>query len=184
MTHGDTRLHYAIKNLGSGAGAALSGTSFPGSPVDGQVFYRTDHRTLYAFDSSKAAWLSVGVFEIDYGNSASTNGNAFYRMSIVTGSPVMSATVGYVFGFPVYVCGITWRSGAAPTAGGKVTVTAVGVVVTLGTMLVGIATKKEVETVNSATITADTVIGVKNDGTTTGTSGTHNGKIRLRRIET
>lgn len=43
---------------GSSFGTA-SGTSFPGSPSDGDLFYRTDTRILYEYDLSSLQWLSV-----------------------------------------------------------------------------------------------------------------------------
>ena len=42
------------------SGAVAQGTGFPGSPIEGQPFYRIDTDILYIYDGS--AWDSVGVF--------------------------------------------------------------------------------------------------------------------------
>lgn len=48
------------KNGSSIGGSALnSGTSFPGSPADGDWFYRTDRNILYFYKASITRWLSV-----------------------------------------------------------------------------------------------------------------------------
>lgn len=41
------------------ASAAWSGTSFPGSPTDGRLFYRTDQKILYFYNAGTAAWTPV-----------------------------------------------------------------------------------------------------------------------------
>ena len=41
------------------SGAIKQGTAFPGSPVEGQLFWRTDLQTLYAYSVSAAAWKSA-----------------------------------------------------------------------------------------------------------------------------
>lgn len=41
------------------ASGLRSGTSFPGSPSDGDLFYRTDRDILYFYKSSISKWLSV-----------------------------------------------------------------------------------------------------------------------------
>lgn len=50
-----TRLYVSIGN----DGAIRQGTSFPGSPITGQAFYRSDEDTLYIYDGS--AWDAVSV---------------------------------------------------------------------------------------------------------------------------
>lgn len=54
-----TRLFVCIGNNG----ALRQGTSFPGSPVEGQIFYRTDEDRLYVYDGSgwDAVFSSVGI---------------------------------------------------------------------------------------------------------------------------
>jgi len=41
------------------ATASASGTSFPGSPSDGDLFYRTDRRIMYEYDLASTSWLSL-----------------------------------------------------------------------------------------------------------------------------
>jgi hypothetical protein len=41
------------------ASGLAAGTSFPGSPSDGDLFYRTDRNILYFYKSSVTSWLSV-----------------------------------------------------------------------------------------------------------------------------
>jgi len=42
----------------AGTGAIANGTSFPVSPIDGQLFYRSDENTLYVYNGS--SWDSQG----------------------------------------------------------------------------------------------------------------------------
>lgn len=62
----------------SGRSLVGNGTSFPGSPVDGQLFYRTDQELLYAYDGGAATWRPL----IGAGSafpSSPTAGGVFYR---------------------------------------------------------------------------------------------------------
>jgi len=43
----------------SSASGLKAGTSFPGSPSDGDLFYRSDRRILYEWQNSVSSWLSV-----------------------------------------------------------------------------------------------------------------------------
>lgn len=52
-------------------GALAKGTSFPGTPVDGQPLYRTDLNTLYIYDAGTTSWtvaLDSGVFALADGS--------------------------------------------------------------------------------------------------------------------
>jgi len=51
----ETGLNRAINNDGS----LCQGTSFPGSPVAGQIFYRTDTDTLYVRNGANSAWQAI-----------------------------------------------------------------------------------------------------------------------------
>jgi hypothetical protein len=48
------------------ASGLRSGTSFPGSPSDGDLFYRTDRRILYEYLSSISKWLSTDRHEVTF----------------------------------------------------------------------------------------------------------------------
>ncbi|RMG74277.1 MAG: hypothetical protein D6710_01805 [Nitrospirae bacterium] len=43
---------------------ASQGTSFPGSPFEGQIFYRTDLDEEFYYDSTRSAWLSTNEIQI------------------------------------------------------------------------------------------------------------------------
>jgi len=48
-------------------GAFAKGTSFPGTPIDGQPFYRTDLNALYVYDAGTTSWtqgLDTGEFAL------------------------------------------------------------------------------------------------------------------------
>lgn len=48
-------------------GALVKGTSFPGTPIDGQPFYRTDLNTLYIYDAGSTSWtigIDSGIFAL------------------------------------------------------------------------------------------------------------------------
>ena len=97
-----------------------SGTTFPTSVADGQHFYHTTHNVAYSYNSAAGGWLSIGVYEIPYGNSADTAGSAYAELGEVAAFPTYSATVGHLFGFAVKVIGITICQASAPA--GTVTV--------------------------------------------------------------
>lgn len=46
-------------------GALAKGTAFPGTPIDGQPFYRTDLNVLYVYDAGSTSW-TVGVDTGDF----------------------------------------------------------------------------------------------------------------------
>ena len=49
------------------ASGLRSGTSFPGSPSDGDLFYRTDRRILYEYVSAVTKWLSLDRKYVPFG---------------------------------------------------------------------------------------------------------------------
>lgn len=53
----------------SGGAGISSGTSFPGSPSDNDLFYRTDRDKLYFYDGTR--WLTVQEFSVEWGWRAS-----------------------------------------------------------------------------------------------------------------
>lgn len=48
-----------ITNIVNADGAFPQGTSFPGSPISGIPFWRTDSETLFVWGSTAAAWVSA-----------------------------------------------------------------------------------------------------------------------------
>src|SRR6185437_4567042 len=68
-------------------GALQSGTSFPGSPSDGDWFYRTDNNVLYFYKLSIARWLSVDLKHVTFDQpqqfvATTAVGNSFGRIPI------------------------------------------------------------------------------------------------------
>lgn len=57
-------------NLGQLDGRIDSGASFPGSPAEGALFYRTDLDLLFYYDSSRTKWLSTHLAVYSCGRNA------------------------------------------------------------------------------------------------------------------
>lgn len=55
------------------ATAVASGTSFPGSPTDGQWFERTDRRVVYEYNATVSRWLSVDLKYVPFTQSRFVN---------------------------------------------------------------------------------------------------------------
>lgn len=55
VTDVKTRLFVCIGNNG----ALRQGTSFPGSPIEGQTFWRTDEKVFYVYDATAGTWRSA-----------------------------------------------------------------------------------------------------------------------------
>jgi len=159
-----------------------SGTTFPTSVADGQHFYHTTHKVAYSYNSAAGGWLSIGVYEIPYGNSADTTGSAYAELGEIAAYPTYSATIGHLFGFAVKVIGITINQASAPA--GTVTVevwddgVAIGASAQLATTLQSDAT----EELLSTTIATKSIIAVR---ILSGTAkGPYRGIVRFRRFET
>lgn len=177
----------------AGAGAPedipLAGTAFPTSPapVDGQMFYRTDHRTAYVYNATTSVWLSIQIHEVPYGQTSATASNAFFKVNGSNGSALFSANYGYVFGFNVAVVGISWRSVSAPVSAGTATIAvfADNVAVASATMNVtgSDLTKTREDFLPAAGVSAGQILQVKNTGSATSATAAM-GYIRLRRRET
>ena len=172
----------------AGAGAPedipLAGTAFPTSPtpVDGQMFYRTDHRTVYVYNATTSVWLSIQIHEVPYGQTTATATNGFFKIGGSNGSALFSANFGHLFGLNVAIVGISWRS--VGPASGTVAVFANNVAVASATMTLSADTSKTREDfLPSAGVTAGQTIQVKNTGAATAAT-TAQGVIRFRRRET
>ncbi len=67
------------------AGGVSSGTSFPGSPADGDLFYRTDRDLLYRYRSTGTRWVTATLYHdimaqaTDGSIPSSTDGQVFGR---------------------------------------------------------------------------------------------------------
>lgn len=159
---------------------AMVGAAFPGSPVDGQPFYHTGVATLFVYDDGAGAWLSVAVYEIAFGDTASVASGNYFRQYPISSATRYSATVGERFGFDVIVVGITVDVQASSTC--TITVQDDGSDVSGGAISLAAEVFKRDETLLSSAIAADSVIAVEcTSGTaTTGASG----RVRFRRRQT
>lgn len=73
---GGTTIYGVAQTSASGL---ASGTSFPGSPSDGDLFYRSDSRILYEYDSTSGHWLSVDRQYVPFGP-----GDSLFSSSLTT----------------------------------------------------------------------------------------------------
>lgn len=164
----------------------LNGTAFPTSPapIDGQVFYRTDLSCLFFYHATYAAWLSVNVYELDYGWASTVAASTYFYFFQGTGAARFTASNGHFFGFPTVVVGVTIRP-STPTTNLTAQVRANGSNVAnafVNTTGGGARNSKEnIQT--SAVIAADALISVFNTGSSGTGSTSGGGKIRLRRRE-
>jgi len=69
----------------------VSGTTFPGTPSGGDLFYRTDLVQQFAYDASRGKWLTTNRASYNCGSNR-INGNVTGYMNI--GDAAMSSNVG------------------------------------------------------------------------------------------
>jgi hypothetical protein len=161
-----------------------SGTTFPTSVADGQHFYHTTHNVAYSYNSAVSGWLSIGVYEFPFGNSADiTNaaGVQFAEFGEVAANATFSATLGHLYGFATKVIGISLNMATSGTC--TIQVTDDGAEIGSSAELTLTAVQSgAVETLLSTTIAANSILGV---AVTSGTAeGPFRGMVRLRRFET
>ena len=85
-----------VKSDGSGntiwSDAIERGTTFPGSPTGGDLYYRTDSDALFHYDDSRSKWLTVKTLLYSCGrNSIKKNTSAY----LYAGDAVQSSTNGF-----------------------------------------------------------------------------------------
>lgn len=159
----------------------VSGTSFPTSPVDGQIFTHTTHRCMYYYDSVAAGWLSTAVYEFFFSATVDIAVSVYMAMGM-SGTQQFTDTLGPRYGFATKVVGMSLQMGASGT--GAVDVWDDGVVVSASSAQLSLSAQqgKDTETLMSTTIAAGSIVGVKR---TSGTiEGPCLGSVRLRRFET
>jgi hypothetical protein len=86
---GDVMVHDGTRYVGE----TPTGTSFPGTPREGQKFYRTDLEEEFYFDSSRSKWLSVRTHCIK--GFASANNTAPVYLFVNPAVPY-AAAIGWV----------------------------------------------------------------------------------------
>lgn len=70
---------------GGGSGTDLHpGISFPGSPSDNDLCYRTDRDVLYFYDSGTSQWLSVQIHSVSLAPSFDINSNQGATATMIT----------------------------------------------------------------------------------------------------
>jgi hypothetical protein len=147
--------------------ASFAGTSFPGSPVDGDPFYRTDLGWGFHYDGTAAGWLGDAVHEIIGGDAAATAISTYYReLPVGASANRYSATYGRQFGFDVKCVGLTILSATTPATSAVAEVHDDGAAVTGASLtLTNPATSVQSETLMSSTIAAGSIVGLYNNAT-------------------
>jgi hypothetical protein len=159
----------------------IMGTTFPTSPVDGQIFTHTTHRCMYYFDSVAAGWLSTAVFPFPFGAPSAIAATAYLGTGpSLTGDVQFTDTKGWRINVGVKLVGMSVQMNASGTCDLQVFDDGVGV--TGGTLSLVTETFEADDTLMSATIAAKSSIGVK---VTSGTlQGPAFGMMHFRRFET
>ncbi len=151
-----------------------SGTSFPGSPTEGQKFYRTDLDGEYYYDSSRSKWLSTHIYSFQ-GSQLGAVTNAYNYLDAA--QIPYSASLGHVA--PVDLCIVEGSVVTAATSTCTLQLRDDGssvATVSLSAAKVGYSS-----TLNSSTIAAGSVISIYVSGTA---SGGHVAVFHARRVET
>jgi hypothetical protein len=62
----DAHDHTGVPGVGTGGSGIAAGTSFPGSPSGGDLFFRTDRGLLYFYDNTNSRWLTVNEYTLPW----------------------------------------------------------------------------------------------------------------------
>lgn len=139
------------------------GTSWPSSPVDGQLFFKTDlaDAELFFWDDSASAWLSVRTIEYVFGVSAATASGAQYLdvpgIGIGGGSP----DFGYIATHDLIIQGVSFAATAVAATNYQLVARVNGSGVAAGILHTTSITKGSSGMVFSATAAAGDTIGVR-----------------------
>jgi len=86
-----------VKSDGSGntiwSDAIERGTTFPGSPLGGDLYYRTDEDALFHYDDSRSKWFTVKTLLYSCGRSNIQKNTSAY---LYAGNAVQSSTNGFI----------------------------------------------------------------------------------------
>lgn len=135
----------------------LYGTSFPGSPVDGQVFTRTDHNTVYYYSSSRSGWLSVQRYLVWFQWAADVSVTAYLGWSPTTTQ--FTNTFGPFFAFQTKITELSLVFATSGTGTAQVFDDGTGI--TGASLALSSETTKVDSTLNSSAVAAYSILGVK-----------------------
>jgi hypothetical protein len=101
----DSSIHFASSDV--------AGTSFPGSPYSGQMFYRTDLEDTFWYNSTLSKWLgSPETFA--YGFTANLTIGSWFKTA---GNTTTSAKSGHSLGYAATITGYAYTQNAAVGSG-------------------------------------------------------------------
>jgi len=84
-------IHDATDHTGiTGVDGLASGTSFPGSPANNDLFHRTDLDRLYYYDGTR--WLSLQEFSVTGNGYGTITANSSTAVAVWRGAPTSPAT--------------------------------------------------------------------------------------------
>ena len=101
----DSSIHFASSDV--------AGTSFPGSPYSGQMFYRTDLEDTFWYNSTLSKWLgSPETFA--YGFNANLTVGSWFK---TVGNTTTSTNSGHSLGYAATITGYAYTQNAAVGSG-------------------------------------------------------------------
>ena len=87
-------------------GGITAGTTFPGTPSDGEYYHRTDLDCLFFYDSGRAKWLSATEYTVQFG-ATTLYASVYPRW---TGSVPVTTTKGYYVPWNAVITGFSYYS--------------------------------------------------------------------------
>ena len=139
----------------------VTGTSFPGSPSDGDRFYRTDLSCWFYYDSGRAKWLGDALYTYQGAYLGTLTDNYDY---LDANQIPYTATLGHLA--PVNLCVVSATAAIAATSTCTVQLRDDGS--SVATLALTTATRGVTNSLNSATIATSSVVSIYISGTATG----------------
>lgn len=87
-----------------------SGSSFPGSPSDGDLYYHTTHDEWFKYDGTRSHWLSQTVYTYNAGNTQSVT-NGYLKLD---NNEAMGSAVGHWMPYDMTLVGASWNKKTRP----------------------------------------------------------------------
>lgn len=143
--------------------AEQSGTSFPGSPTDGQRFYHETHDEWFSYSSAASGWFGSETFQLPASGVETVGPNVYLRFPSHSLSGRYSSTIGG--GFPFDVRCVLLEGNAAGTSTATVVLTRAGTNVGSPTVSWSSSSGRESSgrTLTGSTITSAGVIGMRTE---------------------